>query len=72
MLLIHQDRDIYLDYDKNSVLTVAPVVHDDLYFGHNVYCDNIMLGTFDDYKDALREVDMIQYCNNQVYCISLV
>jgi hypothetical protein len=71
MILVHQDRDAYVAYSEDSVLAVAPVVHDGIYFGHNVYCDDVMLGTYDDCRGALREMARVRGCSEPAYCVAI-
>jgi hypothetical protein len=72
LILINQDRDAYVSFDTGEVLTVAPVVHGRCYFGHNLYCSDTMVGTFDDKKTALNELCKIQTCKDPVYCVRIV
>jgi hypothetical protein len=66
---MNQDKDLYIVYNGNRKFTIAPVVHEGIYFGYNIYCGDIMLGTFDDASDAWNEVGRILECREPVYCV---
>lgn len=69
MVLVNQDMDMYTAYTKESTLVVAVVACNGVYFGYNLYCDDMMLGTFDSPERALEEVENIKDCKNPVYVV---
>lgn len=72
MVLVHQDQDTYVAYSEESVLVVALVAHKGIYFGYNLYCDDMMMGTFDNANDAWLEVENIKACKNPAYVVQEV
>lgn len=69
MVLVHQFRDTYVAYSDQSVLIAALWVRDGIYFGWNLFCDNVLIGTFDSPQEAWSEIENVKFCAEPVYVV---
>ena len=71
MLIVNQDRDNQVVYNpQQDDLMVIPVGYNKILFGFNVYVKGESVGTFDTEVEALREVENIINCKNEIYIVN--
>lgn len=71
MLLMNQDRDISILFNPRfDELTAIPVGFKGLHMAYNIWCRDVMLGTFDTRVQAQAEINRIMNCPHEMYLVS--
>jgi len=71
MTIINQDRDIAITFNPQfDELVVIPVAHQGKLLAYNIWCKDVMLGTFDNLQEAQAEIDRILKYPYEIYVMS--
>jgi len=71
MVIVNQDRDMSIVFDpKFDEITAIPVGFKGMHMAYNLWCRDILLGSFDNRAQALGEINRIMSCPLNVYFVS--
>lgn len=68
MIILNQDNDEILEYNKQSLLGKEQY-YNGILLGYNLYLGRQLLGTFDTWEELQKEIDNIKKCTDKYYIV---